>query len=193
MKKKPLTKEELIARLKANSANTERVEKKEEFGAMCYSPLPRYRYIERHVNCEICGADIEYSVPEWDKDSEAKYIRKVVKQISQLGYEASVQLCCEKCARQFIDTYQANEKPKCVAEFDLLSVTHCNKINFLFSFKTKDSDTYHKCIANDSSQYDLLYMFLCNGAVYDDVLALHIPDAKDILRYMTGIKFDEQD
>ncbi len=192
MKKKPLTKEELIARLKANSANTERVEKKEEFGAMCYCPAPRYRYIERHVNCEICGADIEYSVPEWDKDSEAKYIRKVVKQISQLGYEASVQLCCEKCARQFIDTYQANEKPKCVAEFDLLSVTHCNKINFLFSFKTKDSDTYHKCIANDSSQYDLLYMFLCNGAVYDDVLALHIPDA-NILRYMTGIKFDEQD
>ncbi len=191
MKKKPLTKEELIARLKAIPADTERVEKKEEIVAMCYSVFPRY--IERHVNCEICGADIEYSVLEWDKDSKAKYIRKVVKQISQLGYEASVQLCCEKCARQFIDTYQANEKPKCVAEFDLLSVTHCNKINFLFSFKTKDSDTYRKCIANDSSQYDLLYRFLCNKAGFDDVLALLFPDAKDILRYMTGIKFDEQD
>ena len=49
---KPLSKEELINRLKAIAAdNTPRIENP---GAMCYSPMVPS---QEHFSCEICGGD----------------------------------------------------------------------------------------------------------------------------------------
>jgi len=89
MAKKPLDKEDLVARLKELSANT--IRQKEIMGAMCYSPsMPPIE----HTKCDWCGDDIAYE--NWHDEREAIY--KTVQSIANLGYDAKVEICCKKCA-----------------------------------------------------------------------------------------------
>lgn len=185
--KKGLSKDELIARLKEISAdNSKRNEI--DMGAMCYSPaaLP----IE-HAECEICGADIAYENWHGEHDEIYKTIRKIV----ALGYDAKVKICCMKCAEQLAEEFYPEYEILSDDNHDYYNSPNLGKINYLFSFKPKDEDKYHSCIANDEVQYKSLLALLENRTTYTDYYdsLRFVADEKDLLEYMTGINFDEQD
>ncbi len=183
MEKKALTKEELIARLKEIAADSIKRDKM-FMGAMCYSPaMPPIQY----ANCEMCGADITYC----DWHSEGASIVNTVKDIAALGYDAKVEICCEECALRLTKELNLRDKSILGSDGDYLLYP----INYLFSFKPKDGEQYHLCIANDEDQYNSLYSLLTKKATYKDYRDAehYIADEKDTLEYMTGINFDEQD
>lgn len=187
MAKKVLAKEELMARLKDLSATTIR---QEIMGAMCYSPtVPPYE----HTKCEICGADIAYM--NWD--DERGTICKMVRNIVRLGYDAKVKMCCMKCTEMLAKDLHLNldneTQPDDDCSYD--ATPNLEGINYLFSFKPKDGDKYHVCIANSVDQYKSLYSLLCNKESYRDYYdrVHYVADEKDVLKYMTGIDFDGQD
>ena len=93
MAKKTLSKDELIAQLKALS-ETETPESV-HMGAMCYSPAPPPL---RKVKCESCGNIID----EFDYMRSLNGIKKQVKEIQALGYDAKVEHICADCAVKFI-------------------------------------------------------------------------------------------
>ena len=183
MKKKTLSKEELIARLKEISADNS----EEEFmGAMCYSIAPPdFTFIPKHTNCEKCDADIEYN----GKYDDRERICEIVKKIVGLGYDAKVEVCCEKCAEKLVEEVHPKDK----IQNDEDKYYYISSINYLFSFRLKDDDKYHMCIANDVEKYKLLLALLENKPYYDGSYgSIHyIADEKDLLKYMTGIDFDE--
>ena len=186
MGSKALSKDELIARLKAISAD--KSERIESIGAMCYSPAPPPI---KHAQCEMCRNHITYC----DWRNERASISKIVKQISELGYDAKVEVCCIECAKQFLEGLQSDNKSLPDDEANYYSLPHYGEINYLFSFKPKDGDKYHLCIANSEEQYKSLYSLLNNMPFYNDNYdaICYIADEKDVLKYMTGIDFDEQD
>ncbi len=183
MEKKALTKEELIARLKEIAADS--VDRNEIFMvAMCYDTVAPPIV---HAKCEICGADITYR----DWYSKEASIVNTVKDIAALGYDAKVEICCEECALRLAKELNLRDKSILGSDGDYL----LNPINYLFSFKPKDGEQYHLCIANDEDQYNSLYSLLTKKATYKDYRNAehYIADEKDTLEYMTGINFDEQD
>ncbi len=183
MVKKVLDKEELIARLKELSATTIRQET--FMGAMCYSPaMPP---IER-TKCEMCGADIVYE--NWH--NERNKIYETVRKISNLGYDAKVEICCMKCAETLEKDLLLGDEAQPDDDSNYYATPHLEEINYLFSFKPKDGERYHLCIANSVEQYNSLLSLLRNKASYTDYYdSVHyVADEKDVLKYMTGIDFN---
>lgn len=186
MAKKALDKEELVARLKELSATT--IRQKEFMGAMCYSPsIPP----TEHTKCDWCGEDIAYE--NWNDKRDTIY--KTVRDISNLGYDAKVEICCMKCAEMLAKDLHLDDETQQDDDSNYDSTLHLGEINYLFSFKPKDGDKYHVCIANSEEQYRSLYSLLSNRTYYRDYYdSVHyVADEKDVLKYMTGIDFDGQD
>ena len=184
--KKALDKEELVARLKELSVTT--IRQKEFMGAMCYSPsIPPIE----HTKCDWCGDDIAYE--NWHDEREAIY--KTVQSIVNLGYDAKVEVCCMKCAETLAEDLHFGDETQKEEDSTYDATFHLGEINYLFSFKPKDGDNYHVCIANSVGQYKSLHSLLSNRTSYSDYYDFihYVADEKDVLKYMTGIDFDGQD
>lgn len=186
MAKKALDKEELMARLKDLSATT--IRQKAFMGAMCYSPsIPPIE----HTKCDWCGDDIAYE--NWHDKPDA--IHKIVRNIASLGYDAKVETCCMKCAEILAKDLHLDDETQRDDDCNYDATLNLGEVNYLFSFKPKDGDKYHVCVANSVEQYKSLYSLLCNKATYSDYFdrVHYVADEKEVLKYMTGIDFDGQD
>lgn len=190
-KKNPLSKEELVARLKALAADG--TPKVENFGAMCYSQMSPP---QKKESCQMCGKEFTYS--DWhDKDN----ICELVKKMKEKGYDVKVDIMCHDCAEKMIkqlhpDCLFSNPDQEDDDNTDCFTVVNDiwpTDINFLFSFRPSDAEQYHQVIANYPVLYRSLYSLMENKRRYsDDHDASHyIEDETDILQFMTGIIFDE--
>lgn len=85
--KKPLSKEKLIARLKAIASDE--TPRELHHGAMCYSPCipPMEQYV-----CDICNCDIEY------RAGKNEVILHTVYEMRYYGYDVKVESVCKNAA-----------------------------------------------------------------------------------------------
>ena len=99
--KKPLSKEELVARLKALAAdNTPRVR---HLGAMCYCITDPPK---KHFKCDLCGKNVIYQ--SWQHDE----VVKTVNEMKELGYDVKLETVCKTCAEKLKDElYPDLKKP----------------------------------------------------------------------------------
>lgn len=175
MANKPLSKEELIERLKAIAADDS--PREEAMSAMCYSPsMPPMQ----KTKCDICGSEICYF--GWGDDKISDY----VKGIASLGYDVKVETVCKSCAEKMKKEIYPNTKPDDVDDIWL------SEINHIFFFRTSVDEEYHRAIANDESQYRTLLAFLQNEKKYYDEYheCNYLADEIDTIEFMTGIKID---
>ena len=164
---KPLSKEELVERLKALEADT--TPKERSMGAMCYSPsLPELIT----AKCDLCHKKFQYS--GWG--SEIDRMKDIVKEMKDIGYDVRLEIACNDCAEN------NNEQ-----------LVRTDDINYIFYFRTDPSEDYHRAIANDYDSYKCLLAFLKNereyAGHYDNTY--FVDEKKETLTFMTGIKFDE--
>lgn len=182
MAKKKLSKEELLARLKAiASDDSPRVEK---FGAMCYSQMSPP---EKHLKCDVCGADTSYC--DWNNHET---ILELVNDMAKLGYDVKVETVCESCAEKVKKEVYPDMKSPGDDNFDWDKDIWLSDINHIFYFKTTSDIEYHRAIANYKNPYKaLLTLFQNKPMYYDSYDASHyIADEIETLEFMTGIKFD---
>lgn len=171
MAKKSLSKEVLIAQLKAISESE--TPESIHMGAMCYSPAPPQA---QKVKCESCGKIVE----EFDWMRSRTAIKKRVEEIKKLGYDAKVENICATCATQL---GIKDEDGDALFEGRLYNV---------FYFKTKDDEHYHVSESSDEDEYKAVLAFLKNEQTYTDYYdATHlIKDELDVIKRMTGISID---
>lgn len=171
MDKKSLSKEELIAQLKALSESE--THESIHMGAMCYSPAPPQA---QKVKCESCGKIfVEH---DWMRSRTG--IKKKVEEIKKLGYDVKVENVCAACASKL---GIKDEDGEALFEGRLYNV---------FYFKTKDEEHYHVSESSDEDDYKAVLAFLKNEPTYTDYYdATHlIKDELDVIKRMTGISID---
>lgn len=182
--KTPLNKEELVERLKAIAADeTPRIDNP---GAMCYSPIAPQT---KHSKCNACGCDIHY----YDfHDSEDKPIKKLVKEIAQLGYDVKVSTFCKTCAEKLKKELYPNKKSESEDGFNWETDVRIDEINYVFYFRTSADMEYHRAIANSSYKFMALLTLFQNKPMYSGNYdeSHYIADEVDTLEFMTGIKFN---
>ncbi len=179
---KPLSKEELVARLKViASDDTPRIR---NFGAMCYV---RGSAPEKHVNCDVCNNDTEYS----DFNTHDT-ILEMVRKMRILGYDVKVQTVCENCAETLYKEANSDSKVKLDDDFVFSKDIYFDEINHIFYFRASGDTDYHRVVTNNAYKYQSLLTLLQNKAKYDDDYdySHYIAEEKEILELMTGIKFD---
>ena len=180
--KKPLSKEELITRLKAIASD--KTPRKEHRGAMCYSmSFPP----ERHFKCDTCGCDICFC-----DDSSHERILRVVKEMNILGYDAKVEAVCYACAEKVKKELYPTMKLNGEKGFDGDKDIFIQNLNYIFYFRFPNDAEYHRAIANGTGQYTALLTLMENKRMYIDGFgrSSYIADEIDTLEFMTGIKFD---
>lgn len=184
---KPLSKEELIARLKA-IANDE-TPREVSNGAMCYCPRSLYEE-EKHIKCDICGSDTVYTV--YFTGDRHKSILAQVKRIADLGYDVKVESICESCAEKLKNELYPNSKSCGDEGFDWEKDICLCGVNHVFYFRSSDEEEYHRAIADNIYKYEALLTLLENKPMYYDNYDnnYYIADEIDTLEFMTGIKFD---
>ena len=167
MVEKLLSKEKLIARLKAllKSETLESI----RMGAMCYSLAPLQA---QKVKCEFCGKIVE----EYGWMSSRTGIEKEVEEIKKLGYDAKVENICAACATKLgISEAQFERQLYCVSYF-----------------KTKDDEHYYVSESSNENEYKAVLSFLKNEPTYTDYYdATHlVKEELDVIKRMTGISID---
>jgi hypothetical protein len=179
---KPLSKEELIERLKAIATDdTPRIENP---GAMCYSPMmPKHK----KRGCDICGISILY----FDYVASDS-IFKTVREIRRLGYDVKVEAICKTCAEKLKKELYPNMKSIEDEDFDWEKDISLHDINFVFYFRITPDADYHRAISNRVYQYTALLTLLQNEPMYSGNYdeSHYIADEIDSLEFMTGIKFN---
>lgn len=171
MAKKTLSKDELIAQLKALS-ETETPESV-HMGAMCYSPAPPPL---RKVKCESCGNIID----EFDYMRSLNGIKKQVKEIQALGYDAKVEHICADCANK-LGIKDEDGDPLVDGQ-----------LYYIFYFKAKGQEQYTISESSDEDDYKCVLAFLKNEPTYMDYYDnTHlVKEELDIIERMTGISID---
>lgn len=180
--KKPLSKEELIARLKAIASDeTPRVYDR---GAMCYCPAPPPLKL---FICDACGHIA--LLREWNYTKE---IKKVIKEMTELGYDAKVEAVCKSCAERIKNELYPNSKSNGEEGFDYEEGFWIGEINHIFYFRLSEDTEYHRALENSIEHYDALLALMENRRIHSDGFGgnLYIADEIDTLEYMTGIKFN---
>lgn len=181
---KSLSKEELVARLRAIAADE--TPREEHYGAMCYSQMAPPT---KKAKCDLCKQEFTYS--GWN---EGERIKSVVREMAKLGYDVKVETVCRSCAESLKAELHPNEPDYWTAykEGKKYHVSVCD-INFLFSFRTSPDVEYHRAIANNEDYYVSLLSLLKNSPMYFDSYDrnYYIADEKDVLQFMTGIDFNE--
>ena len=178
MKETP-SKEKLAALLKELEA--EEAERMGGMSAMCYSISIRPNEFPK---CELCGKEILVEkLLGWKWEMIRNSIRKTVSEISSLGYDARVQLCCRDCAEKSVKEQNpaADAKPG------------INEANFLFSFRINESSEYYRRVVNDRTMYEKLHALLAKEDFHiEDYRSYgYTPSEKIVFKYMTGINPDE--
>ncbi len=138
--KKPLSKEELIARLKAIAADT--TPKKQIFGAMCYSQMSPP---EKRDTCQMCGTEFVYR--DWHTKEN---ITKMVNKMISLGYDVKIKILCSECGDKMVrqlypDCRYCNPQKKYDRDC-FFNTIWPDDINFLFFFRTKSDEPYHQAL-----------------------------------------------
>jgi hypothetical protein len=181
----PLSKKELISRLQAIAADE--TPREEHFGAMCYSQMAPP---EKHTKCELCGST--FSFHDWNRRGQ---IQSLVKQIKSLGYDVNLQVICRNCANKLKEELYKESPDIADGLFDNDGkiAVWIGDINFLFYFRTSSTEPYHRAIANHIDEYSSLLSLLNNDRMYLDSYdsSHYIADEKHVLKFMTGINFDE--
>lgn len=183
--KKPLSKEELIARLKAIASDE--TPREENHGAMCYSPA-RFKLTPlRLFGCDACG-HVEL-LREWNN---TKIIKKIIKGMTKLGYDAKVKAVCKSCAVRIKKELYPNSKSNGEEGFNYMKDIWIDDINHIFYFRLSKDSEYHRAIANSVCQYEALLTLMKNERMYFNRFhnSRYIADEIDTLEFMTGIKFD---
>ena len=179
--KKPLSKDELIARLKAIASDE--TPREEHHGAMCYSPCipPMEQY-----NCDICNCDIEY------RAGKNEAILNTVYEMRYYGYDVKVESVCKSCAEKIKKELYPNSKSRGEEGYDYKKDIWLGALNHIFYFRFPNDSEYHRAIANDESQYIALLTLMKNKRMYSGEFGgnRYIADEIDTLEFMTGIKFD---
>lgn len=183
---KTLTKEELIARLKAIASDE--TPREEIFGAMCYCPSSHSE--ERHIHCDICDRDMLYEVGFGGDHHEN--ILYQVKRIVDLGYDAKVETICKSCADKLKKKLYPDMKSYGDEGFDWEKDIVLTDVNHVFYFRLSADEEYHQTIAEDLYKYEALISLLENKPMYYDYFDNnhYIADEIDTFEFMTGIKFD---
>ena len=174
------SKEELTALLKELNAEEE-AERMGGMSAMCYSIVVPP---DEFPKCELCGKEIhDEKLLGWKWEKFRDCIRKTVSEISSLGYDAKVQLCCRDCAAKSIK----EQNPAADAKAGI------DEANFLFSFRINESSDYYRRIVNDWAMYEKLHALLAKEDFHiEDYRSYgYTPSEKIVFKYMTGINPDE--
>ena len=178
MKETP-SKEELTARLKELEA--EEAERMGGMSAMCYSiVVPPDEY----PKCELCVKEMrDEKLLGWKWEKFRNSIRDAVSEISSLGYDAKVQLCCRDCAKKLVK----EQNPVAGAKSGI------DEANFLFSFRINESSEYYRRIVNDWTMYEKLHALLAKEDFHiEDYRSYgYTPSEKIVFKYMTGLNPDE--
>lgn len=181
-KKKTLSKEELIKRLKAISV--EDIPAERNMGAMCYESMPP---AEATDTCDLCGKSIRFI--DWRNDD----IQEIVKKIVNLGYDAKIETLCRECCDKVKEELYPgiNDEIKIDEEHQIWVPS--SERNFLFYFRTNETEPYHRAIARNEDYYKALLSFLQGKSSYRDYYDCDNFLAEEIyvLEFMTGLKIDE--
>ena len=186
--KQPLSKEELIQRLKVLSE----IDPKSlppEMTAMCYCPsAPPYDppSIKIKLTCQHCKKKYPFDCNHLYRFLFGKPLFKrislIVKQINELGYDCHTEMWCKECIGN------AGIKDK-FGEYPLSG----GNLLLVFFFKTEGQEEYHKAISDNDYDYRVVLAFLKNEPTFkDDYRCIqHTINHIDTIQYMTGIKTDE--
>jgi len=179
--KKPLSREELVARLKAMAADE--TPKVKHRGAMCYCIADPP---EEHFKCDMCGQDTIYH--SWQHEK----VVKTVNEMKELGYDVKLETVCKSCAAKLKEELYPDLKKPGEDGYDEFKDIHIFEINHVFYFRTSTEEEYHRAIAYHNYYYDELLCFMQNKREYfDGHMGNHyLDDEKENLEFMTGIKFD---
>lgn len=180
---KPTTKD-LIQRLKELAKEKLPIER--NVGAMCYS---RMAPPQRKCKCKHCGKRITYS--SWDGNS----IKDEVKEMAKLGFDTKVEILCDDCFKKTLMELYSQYNPDnfvfTVKFEDDKEIILCpSDRNFLFYFRTDKDEPYHRVLANESFNYELLLHFLKGDSHFLDEFDedVFIKEYLYVIEYMTGIK-----
>ncbi len=199
MKEAP-SKEELTACLKELEA--EKAEQMQDI-AMCYCPAPSRSIFPQ---CEQCGKELYMWFGE---KIFIDRIRKIVSEISSLGYDAKVQLCCRECAEKlgneknapaglifsWRDIFRRDRSKELANEQNSAASAKSgiDETNFLFSFRANGGSDYYRRIVNDRKMYEKLHALLAKKDFHiEDYRSYgYTPSEKIVFKYMTGLNPDE--
>lgn len=181
MEQRPLSKDELIARLKAMAADE--TPKERCRGAMCYSIMEPP---EKHLICDMCGKDVAYH--SWHHEK----VIEIVNEMKELGYDVKVETVCETCAEKLKAELYPNMKKPGDKGYDEFKDIYIFDINHIFFFRTSSDEDYHRAIAYHPSDYKPLLCLMQNKPKYfSSQMRSHFVDEEvETLEFMTGIKFD---
>ncbi len=181
MAKKPLSKEELVARLKAMAADD--APKVRHMGAMCYSIIEPP---EKHLICDMCGNIVRYH--SWNHER----VIEIVDEMKKLGYDAKVETVCENCAQKLKDELYPDMKKPGDDGYDEFKDILIFDINHIFYFRTSPDEDYHRAIAYHPGEYKPLLSLMQNNSSYfsDQMRSKFVDEEIEALEFMTGIKFD---
>ena len=180
---KKLSRNELVERLKAISQ--EEVPEERSMGAMCYCPA--YRPIQiplkKIVWCNKCHRPF---LCDRDECEINKRIKKLVRKMVRMGYDAKVKSICKNCCNVLKEElYPGND--------EVISIISLGERNHVFYFRTNRDEPYHCAISNREIYYKAVLAFLqgkssyLNNYDYEKFLTEEI----HVLEYMTGLKLDE--
>lgn len=180
--KKKLSKEELIERLKAIAE--EEVPEIRNFGAMCYEQMAPPLLED---TCDRCGNTIKFI--GWRNGD----IPAIVQKIANLGYDAKVETLCEECCAKIKEELYPGIEDEIKIDDEHHIWVSCIGRNYLFYFRTKDSEPYHKAIADSYYYYQAVLAFLEGKSSYrgDHDEDNFLTEEMYILEFMTGLKIDD--
>lgn len=186
MKDKPLSRKELIERLK--SIAEEDIPREKIMGAKCYMPVFKPQRLFFYV-CDCCRrfADFERSDYEQNVISD-------VNSIKALGYDVKIEVFCKDCAEKFAKQNNLTVKWSWEADdFDLKKDVYFEHLNFVFYFKLPEDNDYHCVLNNRYYHYKLLLAFLKNenGLFLRRYGEHYLADEIDVIEFMTGLKLNE--
>ena len=120
---------------------------------------------------------------DWSWEQHKNYIFGTVSKISNLGYDAKVQLCCRDCAEKLVN----EQNPVAGAKSGI------DEANFLFSFRANGDGEYYRRIVNDRAMYEKLHALLAKEDFHNEDYRSYgyTPNEKIVFKYMTGINPDE--
>ena len=176
----PLSKEELVERLKALAADE--TPKMRNMGAMCYSIA---QPPAKQTLCDFCHCIIHY----WGRED---IIKAMVGDMKMLGYDVKVRIVCPHCAQKTEAELLAKRESQDEDNYKRIKDMWPNNIYHIFYIKVSPDIEYHRVIENDPDKYRTLLALLENRPMFSGNFGkLHYVDEEiEILEHMTGIKFD---
>ena len=154
-------------------------------GAMCYEPSMINSF---STICQHCHRPLTYQAFHSDEEM----FNSIIKEIKDLGYDASLEVICGSCALEAKEEAEFFDLPF-TSEDDI-----CEENAYhLFCFKTKSDKDYHQAITDMESLYDYqaVLAFLKGESYFEDSYDRYhsIMDEQDPIKRMTGIEINEND